>query len=151
MLLPTRIPATPETLRFLSTLEPGMRFSERQHAQVIERRIERATPSIKRAPALRSASANSMSNLLLKQLSPDRHGSVIGDFGHFSDNNFSTPQPNTAFTNFLNEEGYDVGDHIGSVSDYYNFNSNGQFSPEFVVAGPVKLKNAMAYYWCQCK
>ncbi len=136
----------PETLRFLSTLEPGMRFSEQQRAQAIERRIEQATPSIQQAPALRSASANALNNLLINDYPLTGTVRSLVILVSFNDNNFTTLLPNTAFSNFLNQEGYDVGNHIGSVSDYYTSNSNGAFTPEFVVAGPVKLTNNMAYY-----
>lgn len=136
----------PDALRFLSTLEPGLRFSERQRAQAIERRIEQTTSSAQQAPALRNASANAFNNLLISNYPLTGRVRSLVILVSFKDNDFTTPQPNTAFHQLLNQEGYHVGSHIGSVSDYYTFNSNGAFTPEFVVAGPVKLQYTMASY-----
>lgn len=132
-----------DATRFLSTIKPGMRFSDRQRAVAIERRINQ---SIKRTSGLRSASVSPMSNLLINDfpLSGTVRSLVI--LVSFSDNTFVTPQPDSAFHHLLNQKGYNAGRHIGSVSDYYTFNSGGQFTPEFVVAGPVKLNNPMSYY-----
>ncbi len=65
---------------------------------------------------------------------------------YFSDNNFVTPDPETSFTNLLNETGYSDNGGTGSAKDYFKANSYGQFSPEFDVVGPYKLHNNMAYY-----
>lgn len=59
---------------------------------------------------------------------------------------FVTPNPNTAFTNMLNKEGYNENGGTGSARDYFIAASNGLSSPEFVVVGPYTLPNTRAYY-----
>ncbi len=46
----------------------------------------------------------------------------------------------------LNLEGYNYGDNIGSVRDYFRDASNGQYEPQFDVYGPMTLAHNMAYY-----
>ena len=62
----------------------------------------------------------------------------------FSDRAFS--KTNAQFNAMLNTPGYSENSAIGSVWDYYNENSFGQFTPQFEVLGPVQLDNNMAYY-----
>jgi immune inhibitor A len=65
---------------------------------------------------------------------------------NFSDTSFVTPDPQTAFTNLLNEPDYSVNGGTGSAKDYFQACSYGKFSPTFDVFGPVTLPNPMAYY-----
>lgn len=53
---------------------------------------------------------------------------------------------NEAFDNLLNSKNYTKGGATGSVWQYYYDNSNGQFNPEFTVAGPYRLSKNRAYY-----
>lgn len=62
----------------------------------------------------------------------------------FSDKAFS--KTNADFTAMLMQEGYSANSAIGSVYDYFNENSFGQFTPQFEVLGPVTLDNNMSYY-----
>lgn len=64
----------------------------------------------------------------------------------FSDVDFSISNTNTAFTNLLNQQGYSENGATGSARDYYIDNSDGIFTPEFDVYGPVKLSQKMEYY-----
>ncbi len=65
---------------------------------------------------------------------------------NFSDKNFVTSSPQTAFTNLLNESGYSTNGGTGSARDYFRDASNGVFQPQFDVVGPYTLSNTMAYY-----
>lgn len=65
---------------------------------------------------------------------------------NFSDKNFVTPSPQTAFTNLLNQNGYSANGGTGSAKDYFKSNSMGAFNPQFDVVGPFTLPNTMAYY-----
>jgi M6 family metalloprotease-like protein len=65
---------------------------------------------------------------------------------NYSDVTFVTPNPNQAFTNLLNQEGYSANGGTGSARDYFKVASNGVSSPEFVVVGPYALPNNRAYY-----
>ncbi len=53
---------------------------------------------------------------------------------------------NEAFNNLLNSRNYTKGGATGSVWQYFYDNSNGQFDPDFTVAGPYKLSKNRAYY-----
>ena len=50
------------------------------------------------------------------------------------------------FDAMLNTQGYSANSAKGSVLDYFNDNSFGQFTPRFEVLGPVQLDNTLAYY-----
>lgn len=65
---------------------------------------------------------------------------------NFSDKEFVTADPNTAFSNMLNQEGYSANGGTGSVHDYYYENSHGAYDPVFEVFGPVTLSNTSAYF-----
>ena len=65
---------------------------------------------------------------------------------NFSDKEFVTTDPNTAFSNMLNQEGYSANGGTGSVHDYYYENSHGAYDPVFDVFGPVTLSNTSAYF-----
>ena len=57
-----------------------------------------------------------------------------------------TEGSNATFNNLLNSRDYTKGGATGSVWQYYHDNSNGQFDPEFTVAGPYKLSKNRAWY-----
>ena len=64
----------------------------------------------------------------------------------FSDLDFTVDDPQTAFSNLLNQNGYSVNGGTGSARDFYYDNSHGYFEPIFDVYGPVTLPNTKAYY-----
>lgn len=64
----------------------------------------------------------------------------------YQDLAFTTPNPQQAFTELLNQPGYSQNGAIGSAWDYYNENSNERFDPTFDVVGPFKLANEKEYY-----
>lgn len=64
----------------------------------------------------------------------------------FKDKSFSMDNPQQAFTDMLNKEGYSENEATGSARDFYLDASTGLFNPEFVVAEPVKLPENASYY-----
>lgn len=64
----------------------------------------------------------------------------------YADQTFSTPNPEKAFHDMLNKEGYSYNGATGSARDYYLRSSFGQYQPDFDVYGPVRLSKEMAYY-----
>lgn len=50
------------------------------------------------------------------------------------------------FSRQLNEIGYNDHGHVGSVRDYFLFNSFGRFDPDFVVVGPITVPQNSSYY-----
>lgn len=65
---------------------------------------------------------------------------------NFIDEKITVSNPQQAFSNMLNQAGYSANGSTGSSRDYFLENSNGAFSPEFDVYGPIELPNEMAYY-----
>lgn len=57
-----------------------------------------------------------------------------------------TSGSNEEFNNLLNSRNYKKGGATGSVWQYYHDNSNGQFNPEFTVAGPYRLTKNRVWY-----
>ncbi|MBQ9410895.1 MAG: M6 family metalloprotease domain-containing protein [Bacteroidales bacterium] len=64
----------------------------------------------------------------------------------FEDKSFTVSNPQSAFSNMLNQEGYTSNGATGSARDYYFDNSHGVFEPVFDVYGPVKLDKNASYY-----
>ncbi len=69
----------------------------------------------------------------------------------FQDVTFTVNSPLEAFEQFFNgEKQLDLGNHntnnIASVRQYFEYSSDGQFTPLFDIVGIVKLPNKMAYY-----
>ncbi len=65
---------------------------------------------------------------------------------NFNDIHFTTPFPQQAFSNMLNQPGYSYDGSTGSVVDYYKANSNGRFNPQFDVYGAYTLPQNRSYY-----
>lgn len=64
----------------------------------------------------------------------------------FSDKSFSISNPKTAFENLLMQSGYSANGGTGSVLDYYEDQSRGTYSPQFVVMDVVTLSGKMSTY-----
>jgi len=64
----------------------------------------------------------------------------------FRDQDFTIDDPNAKFTALLNQKGYSYNGAVGSVRDYYEDNSDGQFKPVFDVYGPIPLNSNMSTY-----
>ncbi len=64
----------------------------------------------------------------------------------YSDVPFCTPDAHSYFDGMLNEKGFSQYGGTGSAKDYFVENSMGQFTPNFVCYGPVKLPKKRAYY-----
>lgn len=64
----------------------------------------------------------------------------------FADKEFTLENPRQVFDNMLNQTGFNTDGATGSVSDFFTASSNGQFTPQFDVYGPVKLPQNMSYY-----
>ena len=64
----------------------------------------------------------------------------------FNDLAFTVPNPQQAFTDLLNQEGYSANGGTGSARDYYVQNSSAAFKPTFEIKGPVKVSQSYKYY-----
>ena len=121
---------------FLSTISTNMNFSEKQLDQGLERRIRKSS---KKSASLRS------SNITDVYPTTGKVKSIV-ILVNFSNLSFKTENAGSFFTDMFNKKGFDYGNHIGSVKDYFNFNSSGKFEPEFTVVGPVTLDSTYSYY-----
>lgn len=111
--------------------------------------------TLQRNPALKAASTGSSAFKIRSGASSTLvHGSYPLTGTHkslvilvnFSDKFFVTPNPQAAFTNLLNQQGYSTNGGTGSARDYFVSNSYGIFTPQFDVVGPYTLPHNMAYY-----
>lgn len=65
----------------------------------------------------------------------------------FIDRQFSMTDPHDFYHDMLNEEGYtNRYGATGSARDFYLTSSCGQYDPDFVVVGPVRLERSYSYY-----
>lgn len=65
---------------------------------------------------------------------------------NFSDNSFSSSNPQHDYDRMFNEQGYSENNHVGSVHDYFYDQSYGSFDLTFDVVGPITLPNKISYY-----
>lgn len=68
---------------------------------------------------------------------------ILAEFSNLS---FKVANPQSAFTDLLNQSGYAQNGATGSARDYFIACSDSVFQPEFVVVGPVKLDRPYNYY-----
>lgn len=126
---------------FLKNIKPGMSFSDTQLSNAIRKRAQNAA-AVK--SMLRSAST--IAPGLISDYPTIGSPKSLVILANFSDSAFKIANTATVFSNMLNQEGYKDDLHVGSSRDYYKYNSNGVFTPEFVVVGPVTLPKTLAYY-----
>ena len=95
------------------------------------------------AAAIRANRQNGNQLMLAPGVPRTLHFPVI--LAEFSDVKFTVSQdPNTAFDNLLNQEGYSANGATGSVRDYYFENSMGTFLADFDVFGPYLYNDTCA-------
>ncbi len=64
----------------------------------------------------------------------------------YQDVHFGVDNANDYYTRMLNQENFSDNGSTGSARDYFIFNSNGLFKPQFDVYGPVRLKGERKVY-----
>ncbi len=125
-------------------------FEESEYLQTIEKNIHFKSNSIKKSSAKKSARRSERSPASKAPTTGVRKQILL--FVQFQDVKFSTNYQGTAqttkplFDSLMNGENYTDNGNTGSVKKYYRDNSNGAFSLETTVFGPVTLPNTMAYY-----
>ena len=60
-----------------------------------------------------------------------------------SDTTFSIESPNEFYQRLFNERGFNQGNGMGCVADYFRDQSNGLLNLEFHIYGPVKVSFSM--------
>ena len=126
---------------FLSTVKKGVNFSETVLRSALQRRMSNTQ---KGGVSLRSTA--SIPPGLLADYPKTGSPKSLVILVNFSDMAFRPIDTGSAFSDMLNLPGYNMNDHVGSVRDYYNYNSGGLFTPDYVVVGPVTISNPVSYY-----
>lgn len=105
---------------------------------------------VKRAQAMRRIGIGSTTPPYFPHMGSPK---VLAILVEFSDSTFSLTNPKRSFDDYLNYEGhplpnYDANEqrNYGSVRQYFKDMSNGLFTPQFDVVGPVKLGKTLSYY-----
>jgi M6 family metalloprotease-like protein len=129
------------TVNYLKTINQDLQFPARVLNNALIKRIQ-STPS-NRSP-LRSATSTPVG--LLNDYPKTGTPKSLVILVNFSDVAFKAVNNSTAFSNMMNEVGYNLNGHVGSARDYYGYNSGNVFTPDFVVIGPVTVTKTMAYY-----
>lgn len=102
--------------------------------------------SMKRA-AMRRTAANRMRMSRRNQAQTfkgQKKGLII--LVDFPDKQFANGHDKALYEKIANEKGYSENGFIGSVSDYFSAQSNGQFELTFDVVGPVRASKSYKYY-----
>ena len=111
----------------------------RYEANLAPSRIASTQEAPQRMPALTSDGRTTFPTK-----TTDVHSLVV--LMEYADTKFTMADPKAAFTDWLNKEGYNEHNAVGSARDYYMAASNGQFAPTFDVVGVVELPQTSAYY-----
>ncbi|MCX6308440.1 MAG: M6 family metalloprotease domain-containing protein, partial [Bacteroidia bacterium] len=128
-------------LTFLSSVKTGVTFSSTVLNSAFQKRMSIAP---KGGVTLRS-SAEIPPGLLSDYPRIGTAKSLV-ILVNFADSVFKPNNTGSAFNDMLNLPGFNQNNHVGSVRDYYRYNSGGLFSPDYVVVGPVTISSPMAYY-----
>ena len=108
---------------------------EAMQKRAVERRMKSDQRRMKRLP--RKAAENNA-------IVGSKKGLII--LVQFSDLSFKDGHDNALFNSIANEVGYNQNGFNGSVHDYFDAQSRGQFDLTFDVVGPVTLSQNYAYY-----
>lgn len=65
---------------------------------------------------------------------------------NFKDSKFAPENSLSAMNDLMNSDNYTYNGATGSVRQYFSDQSNGQYTPEFDVVGPVTLPDYMSHY-----
>ncbi len=142
-LLDTHVRAT-NVSRRTSEVKAMLRNIDRA-ASVEAESLVRKQSARRRAPRFKASATNNYESRLSafpKTGSPRALVLLV----QFSDKKFTLPNPYQAFENQLNQKGYSESGATGSILDYFTASSNGQFTPQFDLYGPVTLSRPMSYY-----
>lgn len=144
---PTDIRACAAEFRTGSELSFTARLREQDFVRALSAR-DAAVASAMKAPSGVIKRERAENPGLCKTSMPTRTGSpkCLVVLVEFLDEKFRTENAHEYFSNSLNQKGFDSGKWQGSVLDYFTENSNGVYTPQFDVYGPVPLDKNMSYY-----
>ena len=108
---------------------------EAMQKRAVERRMKSDQRRMKRLP--RKAAENNA-------IAGSKKGLII--LVQFSDLSFKDGHDNALFNSIANEVGYNQNGFNGSVHDYFDAQSRGQFDLTFDVVGPITISKRYSYY-----
>lgn len=127
-------------IEFLSSLN-----KDRVISLLEERKSKREYQNFKMVRSEESSKeSSSVYSSMLRMPSPDKNlnsgaRKALVVLVQFDDVKFIDEDPKAEFEKYLNQEGYNVYNSVGSVRDYFNENSSGKFIPNFDVVGPITV------------
>ena len=109
-------------------------------------RVVEAKPSAETIAARRQASSmlRSRPNRAIGDMNFAPRGLVI--LVNFKDSKFNNTNTASAMNDLMNSSNYTYNGATGSVRQYFSDQSDGQYTPEFDVIGPVTLPDYMSHY-----
>ena len=127
----------------------GLRSNAQKRREPLAKRMgQRLEQRIgKRMAAIRNANAT-VTTPTYPELTDGFYGKKRGIIilAQFPDQKFATNHTQAFYEKLANKENYTEGNFLGSVHDYFNDQSNGQFDLTFDVVGPVTLSKNSTYY-----
>lgn len=130
----------------LEASDPSRRTPAEESAlRTLDRDAVRAAAFTKQASAGRKAMKRIPSEIVTDYPTTGKPKGLVL-LVEFQDVKFRTPDVRQAFEDLLNKPGYSHNGATGSASDYFRDNSNGSFTPDFELFGPVTLPETEPYY-----
>ena len=142
------------TVKFLKKQPIGLVQKLLFEKKAISKRLERTVSLPKRKSAANGIQRNTAAKASNSVIPPGlinnyvRTGSPksLVILVNFKDTPFSIHNSAASYSAMLNQVGYNESGHVGSVRDYYMYNSAGVFQPNFVVVGPVTVSENASFY-----
>lgn len=131
-----------ETVSSLLAHDPENRSEAEDNFLSVLRNLESSAASAK--PIYRKSSSTQTEIEPRYSFTGIKKGLII--LTQFYDVKFSEANPRLTFDSIANYKGYNKGNFVGSVNDYFYAQSSGQFDINFDVVGPVTLSKIEAYY-----
>ena len=121
----------------------GVRARGRAERTAADRRLLKRVSKPAAAPVRKNVSYASSEMMRFPHNGSPKSLVILAEFSNLS---FKVANPQSAFTDLLNQSGYAQNGATGSARDYFIACSDSVFQPEFVVVGPVKLDRPYNYY-----
>lgn len=118
-------------------------LSEQQRVEALPTRDEMGAAIAQRVGELRAGARRAQRETLVPTTG-EVYVPVI--LVQYADVKFSMEDALTAFDNHFNADDYKTAGGYGSVKEYFEDQSEGQFVPKFDVIGPITLSKKMEYY-----
>lgn len=149
----TGVKAADVNARSLTDSKIVTRFSDLDLNKILEtpELVKRRSQVVLEEPASVRSRAISQSGFGLMRSGFPAEGNVKGliILVQYRDVKFTHPTPAQYFGDMINKPGFSEYNGTGSALDFFTRNSNGVFTPDFDVYGPITLANDRAYYGAQ--